>query len=82
MTLNENQWNEKTAAAWLRKGEWKQGLKLKVHSPVDKISFAEQYYKNKAEWDKMFAFLRDSDLAALQPGRYDIDGDNVYAMIT
>ncbi|HZY35142.1 MAG TPA: YhcH/YjgK/YiaL family protein [Mucilaginibacter sp.] len=79
---SQSQWNETTAAKWVRKGEWKNGLKLKVHATVNKVSFAGQYHKNKAEWDKALSFLRDSDLAALKPGRYDIDGDNVYALIT
>jgi biofilm protein TabA len=75
-------WNEKTAAKWFRKNEWESGLKIKVRSPLDKISFATQYHKNKADWDKMFAFMRDSDLTTLKPGTYHIDGDNVYAIVT
>ncbi len=75
-------WNEKTATEWLNKNEWKNGMKLDVHPSVNKVTFAEQYHKNKAEWDKMFAFLRDSDLAHLTVGRHDIDGDKVYALVT
>jgi len=77
-----NTWNEKTAGKWLRKGEWKNGLALNAHATVNKVSFAIQYHKNKAGWDKAFAFMRDSGLAALKPGKYAIDGDNVYAIIT
>ena len=29
-----------------------------------------------------FAFLRRKDLSALAPGRYEIDGDRVYAMVS
>jgi biofilm protein TabA len=75
-------WNEKSAAKWVRSNEWKNGLKLKAHSSVNNVVFAEQYHKNKAAWDKAFAFLRDSDLLTLKPGKYVIDGDNVYATIT
>jgi biofilm protein TabA len=75
-------WNEKSATKWVHSKEWKNGLKLKVHSSVNNVVFAEQYHKNKAAWDKAFAFLRDSDLLTLKPGKYVIDGDNVYATIT
>ncbi|MCR8556639.1 YhcH/YjgK/YiaL family protein [Mucilaginibacter sp. BJC16-A38] len=75
-------WTESTATAWLSKKEWKNGLKLDVHSSVNKVVFAEQYHKNQAMWDKAFAFLRDSDLTKLKPGKYPIDGTNVYAAIT
>jgi YhcH/YjgK/YiaL family protein len=37
---------------------------------------------NKTYWDKAFAFLKDNDLQTMAAGRYAIDGDNVYAMIT
>jgi biofilm protein TabA len=75
-------WTEKNAAKWLHSNEWKNGLKLDVHPSVNKIVFAEQYRKNKAVWDKAFAFLRDSNLLTLKPGKYMIDGDNAYATIT
>ena len=75
-------WTEKSATKWLRSNEWKNGLKLDVHPSVNKIVFAEQYHKNKAVWDKAFAFLRDSNLLTLKPGKYVIDGDNAYATIT
>jgi biofilm protein TabA len=75
-------WNEKNATKWVHSKEWKNGLKLKVHSSVNNVVFAQQYHKNKAVWDKAFGFLRDSDLLTLKPGKYIIDGDNVYATIT
>lgn len=78
----QNIWNENTAATWLNKNEWKNGLNINIHSSVNKIVFAEQYHKNQAAWDKALAFLRDSDLTKLKPGKYPIDGTNVYAMVT
>ena len=33
-------------------------------------------------WDKAFAFLKEHDLDQLAPGKYPIDGDEVYAMVT
>jgi biofilm protein TabA len=78
----KNLWTEKSASQWLRKNEWKGGLKLKVYSQVSKVEFAKQYHNNKSAWDKAFAFMRDSDLTKLKPGKYVIDGDNVYASIT
>lgn len=82
MAQDSNTWTEKTASKWVHGGEWKNGLKPDVHPSVNKIVFAEQYHKNKAIWDKAFAFLRDSNLVTLKPGKYIIDGDNVYATIT
>ncbi|TWJ04858.1 YhcH/YjgK/YiaL family protein [Mucilaginibacter frigoritolerans] len=78
----DTSWTEKSAAKWLHKKEWKNGIKLDVFSAVNKVEFARQYNKNKALWIKVFTFLRDSDLTILKPGKYPIDGDNAYASIT
>jgi biofilm protein TabA len=75
-------WSEKSATKWLHSKEWRNGLKLKVHPSVNKVVFAKQYHKNKAVWDRAFAFLTDSDLLTLKPGKHVIDGDNAYATIT
>ncbi len=75
-------WTPAKAEKWLKSNEWKNGLKLKPHPSINKVVFAGQYHKNKAEWDKAFAFLRDSDLVNMKPGKYTIDGTDVYATIT
>ncbi|HEY8781339.1 MAG TPA: YhcH/YjgK/YiaL family protein [Mucilaginibacter sp.] len=80
--MDTSNWDKKTAAKWLAEHEWKKGLNLVAHATVNEVSFAEQYHKNKAEWDKMSAFLRNNDLVTLKPGKYPIDDDNVYAIIT
>ena len=79
---NSAQWNPKTAKRWVKSREWSNGLKLKVNSSVDKVEFAKQYHVNKAYWDKAFIFMRDGKLDSIAPGKYAIDGDNVYAIIT
>jgi biofilm protein TabA len=79
---SKNTWTEKSASEWMNKKEWKNGLKLEMHSSVNKVVFAEQYHKNQAAWNKAFAFLRDSDLTKLKRGKYPIDGTNIYATIT
>jgi biofilm protein TabA len=75
-------WTKKSAAKRMKSNEWKNGLTLEAHPSVNEVEFGEQYHKNKAEWDKAFAFMRDQDLSALKPDKYVIDGDNVYAMLT
>ncbi len=81
-SLAQDSWTKTTAADWVNKGEWKNGLKLTLDTSANKKVFAEQYHRNRAAWDKAFAFLRDSDLTNLKPGKYVIDGTNVYATIT
>ena len=74
--------SKKENEKWFKKQEWLGGLKLQPHSTVDVQEFARQYHANKKYWDEAFAFLKNNDLTKLAPGKYPIDGDNVYASIT
>ncbi|HVW97030.1 MAG TPA: YhcH/YjgK/YiaL family protein [Mucilaginibacter sp.] len=77
-----NMWNETTAKIWLTKKNWKKGLKPDVSPAVNAVVFAQQYHKNPKLWNKVFAFLRDSDLTKMKPGKYVIDGTDAYASIS
>jgi len=67
---------------WYQKKEWLGGVQLTPHETINKTIFAKQYQLNKRYWDEAFAFLKNHNLETLAAGRYEIDGDNVYAMIT
>lgn len=75
-------WSGHKAKKWFKKKEWLSGLSIKPHSSIDKVQFAKQYHLNQANWDKAFAYLKNTDLQKLPNGRYTIDGNNVYAIVT
>ena len=74
--------SKKSIDKWYQKQEWLNGLSRTPDKSVNKEEFAQQYEKDKAEWDKAFAYLKETDLANLKPGRYPIDGDNVFATVS
>lgn len=74
--------SQKTAENWLKSSKWKDGLKLAVYPSVNAQEFYKQYYNNKAVWDKVILFLKQTDLDTLSPGKHPIDGDNAYASVT
>jgi len=76
------QWAKTTAGKWVKSREWAKGSKLRLNPSVNAVEFAEQYHASKAWWDKAFTFLNDPKTDTLKPGKYVIDGDNVFAMIT
>jgi len=75
-------WTKKKAIGWYNKFDWLNGLKIKPHGTVNQKEFAHQYHLHKQRWDKAFAYLKSADLSSLEPGRYPIDGNNVYAIVT
>ncbi len=48
---------------------------------IDHLENAYLYEEMHSNFKKAFAFLRREDLASLAPGRYEIDGGNIYALI-
>jgi biofilm protein TabA len=75
-------WTKEKAIEWFNSGTWQNGLKLKANEATDKLEFAIQYHKNKALWDKAFAFLRETNLDTISKGKHVIDGDNLFASVT
>ena len=75
-------WTKKKAEKWFKSRVWANGLKLNVQESIDKVEFARQYNANKAVWDKAFAYFRDTNLDQLTPGKYPVDGENVFASVT
>ena len=80
-TANQT-WTTRKAEKWLHRGDWRNGLTLKPASSVDAVAFATQYHANRATWDKVFDWLKTQPLATIAPGKYAIDGDNAFAIVT
>lgn len=73
----------KTAIAqWVNKKDWANGLQLALHSSVNTDSFYRAYHTNKKLWDAAFTFLKDQNLDDIQPGKYPIIGEEVFASVT
>ena len=78
----QQKWTEASAKKWAKSRQWTGDSKLKLNASTNYLEFATQYAANKQYWDKALAFLNDPKLDTLKPGKYMIDGDNVYATIT
>jgi biofilm protein TabA len=82
LAQSPTKWTKEAAHKWVNSGEWRNGVKLKVYAGIDEVEFAKQYHSNKAIWDKAFAFIHNTNLDTLKPGKHVIDGENVYANVT
>jgi YhcH/YjgK/YiaL family protein len=75
-------WSEKKISKWFVKSEWSGGWKVSPDPSINKKQFAVSYFKHKDRWDKAFAFFKNNDLSKLEVKRYDIDGDNLFALVS
>lgn len=75
-------WSSKKTDDWFVKGTWLNGWQVNPDQSVNRKTFAVSYFKNRERWDKAFEFLKSNDLSGLELKRYDIDGDNLYAIVS
>jgi YhcH/YjgK/YiaL family protein len=75
-------WSEEKINKWFESGEYLNGWSVRPDESISRREFAISYFRNKERWDKAFAFLKNTDLKALEVKRHDIDGDNLYALVT
>ncbi len=70
-----------SAEKWFKEKGWAKGLLLEAHHTTDVLEFSFQYAKCRECWDKAIAWLRDTNLAEIAPGKYRIDDDLVFASV-
>ena len=61
--------SKKQAAAWVAKGEWKNGFDAMPDKTVNLQEFYSQYHKNKKQWDAVFKWLSETDLLSIPKGK-------------
>ena len=75
-------WTNEKSIQWMEKGNWKDGLDFMPHSSINAKEFAIQYHENSIVWDSVFNFLKTTNLNLLSPGKYGIDGENAFAIVS
>jgi len=75
-------WSEKKTDEWFSKSGWYADWKVRPDGSVNKKEMAVAWFKNKERWGKAFSFLKETDLDTLELRRYDIEGDNLYALVS
>ena len=80
--FGEEEWTREKAEKWFKEKTWLNGLPLTPHASIDKLEFAKEYHAFKDRWDLAFQYLKNTRLDTLKAGRYALDGDNVYIIVT
>jgi YhcH/YjgK/YiaL family protein len=73
--------NPSIASKWFKARKWAHGLDLEAHKSTDSLEFFFQYSKNPECWDKAFAWLENTDVQELKPGKFNIDDDRVFVIV-
>ena len=76
-----SKWSEKKLNEWFETGSFLNGFPIIPDMSIDRRIFAEHYYENKESWDKVFSFLKNTDLSNTTLGRIEL-GDNIYLTVS
>ncbi len=75
-------WSKRKINNWFEKEDWLNGWQVKPDASINRGEFVVSYFKYKDRWDKAFGFLKNNDLATIEAKRYEIDGSDVFAVIS
>jgi len=75
-------WSSEKTDKWFEKGEWHKEWTVKPDNSINRLNMAKAYYKNPGRWNKAFEFLNNNDLSKLELKRYDLDGINLFVMVS
>lgn len=68
----EKKFTPEEAKAWMESRVWAKGLELEADASINAVEFAQQYAANIELWDKLFAWIKDTDLMSLEAGKYEL----------
>lgn len=80
-TTSEEEAGNGEAETWFEGGAWRQGWKVDADESLDVAEFSSRYSANPERWNKAFQFLSTPDLASKEPGRYELDGTNLFVIV-
>lgn len=66
---------------WMLQKEWSNGFKALPDVSTNLKEFHSQYYKNKKQWDAVFAWLANTDLLSIPAGKHPIPDTELTANI-
>jgi YhcH/YjgK/YiaL family protein len=80
-TQNPENWDEKELSEWFSNPAWKADWKISPDESVNQKEMAKRYFRNPERWEKAFAFLRDENLSVIKPGRYELEGPDLFVNV-
>ena len=75
-------WTEDELNAWFEEKAWLGSTELTADPSINKRELAVRYHEHPERWDKAFAYLRRPDLSSVEPGRHEIAGKDVIAVVS
>lgn len=69
------------AGNWFSEGTWREGWEIEADESLDVSEFSTHYSANPERWEKAFHYLATTDLAYIEPGRYELDGTDLFVIV-
>jgi YhcH/YjgK/YiaL family protein len=79
---NSNKAGSDDIKKWFDNGTWRTGLSILPDPSVNKDLLYAEFHKNEVLWNKAFDYLKTLNPDSLAIGRYNLSGDDLYAMVS
>jgi len=76
-----SQWTDEELNQWVSQKEYLGGLQIAPAAVTNMKALSESYFAHKDRWDSAFAYLKNTDLNAIEPGTYDVLNKDVYVIV-
>ena len=76
------EWSEEEVSRWFSQGEWTHGFKASPDGSINQREMAIRYYRDTDLWEKAFKFLAEENLTALENGRHEIEGSDLFVIVS
>ena len=70
-----------TKQQWFDSREWLGNFHADPDITIDVNAFYDHYHRHPALWEKVFAYLEESDPEQLVKGKYSLAGDSLYVIV-
>lgn len=71
----------KDSQEWFEDGSWYKGINARPDASIDMVLLYQHYSSHRDLWDRVFDFLRNSNLETLDTGRYVLSEDSLFVIV-
>lgn len=71
----------KVSQEWFEEGDWRRGINAHPDASIDILALYAHYSKHTGIWDRVFDYMRNTNLESLETGKYALSGDSLFVIV-
>jgi len=71
----------KAAKEWFEAGRWCRGIQARPDASIDILTLYQHYSEYTGMWNRVFDFMRNTNLETIETGTYTLSGDSLFVIV-